>query len=339
MGDNNIQNREKPEEAYQFLLTTLRKADFIFMNLEGPFAKGWNPDGGPDIPHKNWSHSSADQVKAISAAGIDAVGVANNVTYPWQAFVRSKEVLDSVGVPFTGGGMNLESARKPVILEKAGLKVGFIQYAATIFPVNHAATLDQPGINGIKIHTAYQPPLQLDKPGQPPIVKTWVDEKELELLKENIRIMKSQVDIVVASCHWGVSDTYDPIEYQYELAHAMVDAGADVVFGHGPHRYQEVEVYHGTPIFYSLGQGVFDDKWNDRYLRYKEGLMVKLAIQNKNIKGASLLPLWREDDNFLRIYDPSSGKGEELYKYLLKVCRDKSIIEVKNKEIVVKLLN
>ncbi|WP_162417517.1 CapA family protein [Cyclobacterium roseum] len=96
LGDNNFQLRENPTDAFQYLLPTLQNATFRFLNLEGAFAGGTMDSIETDIAHKNWRHSNSGQVAALTTAEIDAVGVANNVTYPWQAFMRSKHVLDSV---------------------------------------------------------------------------------------------------------------------------------------------------------------------------------------------------------------------------------------------------
>ncbi|WKN44997.1 CapA family protein [Tunicatimonas pelagia] len=335
LGDNNFQYRKKPEDAFRHVMATLNEADFRLLNLEGPFAGGTDDSTKTDIPHKNWRHSNPDQVQALVAAEIDAVGVANNVTYPWQAMMKSKQVLDEAGIPFVGGGKNLPEAHKPIILEKNGLKVGFMQYAATVFPYNHAARENQPGIAEIKVHTAYQPPKNLDKPGQPPYVITWLDEASRALMVSDIEKLRKQADVVIVSYHWGVSDTKKPVSYQTDIAQAVIDAGADVVFGHGPHRYQKIEIYRGKPIFYSLGQAVFDDIRDNRHRRFREGLLARLVLENRQLKSVSLVPTWRDDDNFLRLYDPNYGKGRELLGYLRSVNEGGAPLKLVGKEIQV----
>ncbi|MCM5663180.1 CapA family protein [Galbibacter mesophilus] len=335
LGDNNIQHRENPSEAYKYLIPTFKETDFIFVNLEGPFAGGTSDTTKTDIPHKNWRYSNPDQVEALSAAGIDAVGVANNVTYPYQALMKSLGVLDKAGIKYAGGGKNIKEAHQPVIIEKKGLKVGFMQYAATVFPTNHAATENQPGIAQIKVHTAYQPPKNVDKPGQPPIVITWMDENSKALMVNDIKELRKKVDVVIVSYHWGVSDTYEPVSYQSDIGKAVIDAGADVVFGHGPHRYQKVELHQGKPIFHSLGQAAFDDLRSNRSSRYREGLMVHISVEDKKLKEVSLVPTWREDDNFLRLYDPNQGKGKELFEYLQSVNESGAPLIVEGQEIKV----
>jgi len=71
----------------------LKATDIRFLNLEGPFAGSSKDPLVRDIPHKTWTHSEPDKVAALTAAGIDAVGVANNVTYPWLSDRPERESL------------------------------------------------------------------------------------------------------------------------------------------------------------------------------------------------------------------------------------------------------
>ena len=119
-----------------------------------------------------------------------------------------------------------------------------------------------------------------------------------------------------------------------EIGQAVIDAGADVVFGHGPHKYQKIEVYKGKPILHSLAQFAFDDTTdNYRASRMPEGLLLRLDIENKTVKSVSMVPSWREADNQVRLYDP--GKGRELYGYLKSVNEEGALLSIKGKEIVV----
>ena len=337
MGDTNIQHRTDPSQAYAPIRATLAAADIRFVNLEGPFAGASTDPLVPDIPHKSWTHSEPDQVDTLVAGGIDAVGVANNVTYPWQALMRSLDVLDRAGVAHVGGGKDIQAAHRPLVLERRGVKVGFLSYAATVFPFNHAATRGRPGIAQIKVYTAYQPPRQLDKPGQPPNVITWLDEVSRERMVDDVRRLKARTDVVIVSYHWGVSNTTRPVSFQGEVGRAVIDAGADLVLGHGPHKYQPVEVYKGRPILYSVGQGLFDDPLRSR--KHREGLLVRAVIRDKRLVGVSLVPTWRDDEPGLdmRLYDPNEGKGRELFGYLLSVHEDGAVpLAIEGREIVVR---
>jgi len=334
MGDTNIQDREDPGAAYKYVLPTLRAADVRFTNLEGAFAGTSKDPQILDIPHKRtWKHSAPEMVEGLIAAGIDGVGVANNVTYPWQALMRSLNVLEREKIGYTGGGKNLEEAHAPLIIKRKGVRLGFLQYAATVFPYNHEADINRPGIAGIRVYTSYQPPKNLDKPGQPPIVITMIDEQSLQRMVDDISGLRKKVDIVVVSYHWGVSNTTTPVDYQRELAHNAIDAGAHIVMGHGPHKYQPVEIYNGKPIFFSLGNFVFD--WPNMR-KSPEGLLARAIIKKRTLAGVSLVPVWRDEENNPHLLDPNVGQGRELYGYLLSINGDDGArLTLKGKEIVV----
>ena len=334
MGDTNLQGRSHPPDAYRHVRSTLLAADIRFANLEVALAGHSKDPLVDDIPHKVWMHSEPDQVSALTSVRMSGVGVANNVNYPWQAVMRSLAVLDEAGVPHVGGGRNLAAAHAPLVVERKGARVGFLQYAATVFPFNHAATEERPGIAEIKVHTAYRPPPNLDKPGQPPLVLTWPDADSLTLMQEGIAALASRVDVVIVSYHWGVSNTTEPVSYQSEVGRAAIDAGADIVFGHGPHEYQKVELHRGRPIFHSLGQFVFDDVL--RRGKHREGLLARVVIRDRKVVGISLVPSWLDEDNDVRLEDPQMGKGRELYGHLLAVNDGGAELALHGREIVVR---
>ena len=335
MGDTNLQGREDPAEAYRYVRETLLAADVRFANLECALAGSSKDPLIDDIPHKRWIHSEPDQVAALESVRMSAVGVANNVNYPWQAMLRSIAVLDSAGIAHTGGGNNSEAARRPAIIRIRNTRVGFIQYAATVFPFNHAASDTRPGIAAIRVSTAYQPPPNLDKPGQPPIVITRVDDASMAAMRADIEALAGVADVVVASYHWGISNSTDVIDYQRVLGRAAIDAGADVVLGHGPHTYQEIEMHRGRPIFHSTGQFVFDDRL--RLGKHEEGLLVRLLVRDGQVAGISLVPSWRDESNLVRLHSPNSDKGRELLGYLRSVNgAGGAELEVAGDEIVIR---
>ena len=331
MGDMNIQNRQDPASGFRYLLPTLEKADIRFCNLEGLFAGTSADPALPDIPHKpNWKHSEPEMAKGLVAAGIDVVGVANNVSYPSAALLKSLSVLDKLGIAHTGGGLNHMEAIKPVILERKGTRIAFVQYACTVFPYDHAASISQPGIAEIKITTSYLPPRNLDKPGQPPIVLTQIDPESLEEMKANIRKAKEDADVVIASYHWGVSNEYEPHPYQREVARAAIDAGADIIFGHGAHKLQSIETWQEKPIFYCAGNAVFD-WWKIR--SGLDGLLVRVLVKDKKVEQVSLVPLQRDEENEPRLYSVNQGIGKKLLdKISSSVDMDRARLTVRNEE-------
>jgi poly-gamma-glutamate synthesis protein (capsule biosynthesis protein) len=83
-----------------------------------------------------------------------------------------------------------------------------------------------------------------------------------------------------------------PNTEQIAFAHVAIDAGANAVIGHHPHVVQPLEMYKGKPIFYSLGNFVFDQEWSNET---KQGLMVKLTINKTGVLKNDYLPVTIED--------------------------------------------
>lgn len=196
--------------------------------------------------------------EALVIGGFDAVGCANNQTYGPQQILAALARLDALGVKHTGAGLNRDRAREPAIVRKPGISVGFLQYTSVYWPSNHEAGLNYPGVAVIRGYTSYQPNIEYpigNRPGVPPIIHTWADKHHLEFMQDDIKTLRPKVDVLVSSHHWGLLD--EVLEYQEDIAHAAVDAGADIVIGHGPHQPLAIEVYRGRPIFYGLGNFAF----------------------------------------------------------------------------------
>jgi poly-gamma-glutamate synthesis protein (capsule biosynthesis protein) len=125
-----------------------------------------------------------------------------------------------------------------------------------------------------------------NRPGVPPLVVTWADPAYLEAFAQDIGALRPKADIVVASCHWGLGR--DPLQYMTDIAHAAIDAGADVVMGHGPHYPLPVAVYKGRPIFYGLGNLTFSTGHLGRKHAGWIGLMVDVAFERGTVAGCHL---------------------------------------------------
>ena len=253
-GDVNLRNVTDPSIPFALVNDDLRRADVVFGNLEGCLY-----DSDQDIPYKRgFYHAGSTGAPALRLGGFDAVGCANNVTYGSEAIVSTLSRLDEMEIPHTGAGIDRASARAPVVLQRDGVRFGFLQYTSVFWPIGHEASDKGPGVAAVKAHTAYQPNRRIaEMPGGPPTVITWPDPEYLDSFESDIRELRESVDVEVVSMHWGISGSNETAQYQAALGHAAIDAGADVVIGHGPHVIQAVEVYKGKPIFYSLGNFTF----------------------------------------------------------------------------------
>lgn len=260
VGDVNMMNVEDPTVPFARIGEQMRAADLVFANLECCL---YQPPGGHAVEHEGFYADPDSAGEALRIGGIATVGLANNVNYGNAAILGSIARLDRLGIAHTGAGENLAAARAPAIVSSGGLRVGFVQRSSVYWPTNHEATERGCGIAVIRGHTAYQVPAHkirpevppMNRPGVPPIIVTWADRVYLAAFAEDIAALRRRADIVVASCHWGLGE--EVLDYMSEIAHAAVDAGADIVIGHGPHYSLPVEIYRGKPIFYGLGSFSF----------------------------------------------------------------------------------
>jgi poly-gamma-glutamate synthesis protein (capsule biosynthesis protein) len=260
VGDVNLMNVEDAGVPFARVGDTLRSADLVFANLECLL---YEPPDGHTVEHEGFFADPEIAGEALQTAGIATVGLANNVNYGAAAIFGSIARLDRLGIRHAGAGADLASARAPAIVERGGLRVGFLQRSSVYWPTNHEASERGCGIAVIRGHTAYQVPAHktrpeippMNRPGVPPIVVTWADRDYLAAFAEDIAALRRDADIVVASCHWGLGE--EVLDYMREIVHAAIEAGADIVIGHGPHYSLPVEVYRGKPIFYGLGSFSF----------------------------------------------------------------------------------
>ena len=120
-----------------------------------------------------------------------------------------------------------------------------------------------------------------NRPGIPPEIVTWADPVYLQRLEEDIAALRGQAEVVVASFHWGLHK--EVLHYMTEIAHRAIDAGADLVIGHGPHYSLPVEVYKGVPIFYGLGSFSFHTGHGGRAHGDWLGMMVRVSWDRTRI--------------------------------------------------------
>ena len=203
------------------------------------------------------------------------------MNYGKAAITASIARLDQLGIPHTGAGANATAARAPVVLERDGLKVGFLQRTSVYWSTSHEAGENSAGVAVIRGNTAYQLPLHktrrevpsANRPGIPLEIITWADPHYLQRFRDDIADLRKQADIVVASCHWGL--WCDVLQYMTDI-------------GHGPHFSLPVEIYKGKPIFYGLGSFSFHTGHHDGVaVGDWVGMLARITLEDGGVTGAA----------------------------------------------------
>ncbi len=225
-----------------------RFEQFVGARIEYPFWE-WHTIGNYDCMMVNLENPitlSEDSVKRqyvfkmhprylqlLKHANISIVNCANNHMGDFGAkgIIETIEWLNSAGIASVGIGRTINEARKPYILRKHGISIGFLGY----------------GSDGV--HIASQ-----SKPGTLP--------PQLDVIISDIQKLRPLVDFIVINLHWGIEKAIVPTEQQKQLGRAIIDAGADIIVGHHSHVLQGYEQYKHGLICYSLGNFIFGGNAN-----------------------------------------------------------------------------
>jgi poly-gamma-glutamate capsule biosynthesis protein CapA/YwtB (metallophosphatase superfamily) len=217
--------------AFEGVKPYFEAAHVGFVNLEGAIS-----DAGVRNSIKEYTFRSRPALlDGLTSAGIDVVSLANNhsLDYRWKALSDCISRLDTAGIKHAGAGANSTEASAPVILDTPAGKVALI--AASEITASFAATDTRAGTNYISSSASHN-----------------------EALIARVTEVSAQADFVIVSLHWGVEYKTVANSQQIGLAHALIDAGADLILGHHPHVVQGLEIYKDRLIAYSLGDFVFD---------------------------------------------------------------------------------
>ena len=232
------------------------RADLSFFNLELPLSDRGEPFRGKAIVHRGKTLN----IDGLIEAGVSCVNLANNhiLDYGEEAMFDTMELLDRHGIGRFGAGRHFDEARKAHIVEKNGLRVGFLGYSTTL-PTGFTATADDPGVNALRARTAFENKVSLiEYPGTAPHIISWTEPADLQRLREDVTTLRQQVDVVIIYMHWGTSMSPQVHDFQREIGKAAIDAGAHALFGGHQHVMSAIEFYKGCPIVHGSANLLFD---------------------------------------------------------------------------------
>lgn len=278
---------------YRYVSNVTGDTDILVVNTENPFTTSGNAVK-PDVPLK----ASPDYIPLVNGTSGTVISAnANNHVFDYgiEGMTDSIKNLDKYGIAHIGAGENKEEATKPVTIEKNGHNVTIFNY--------------MDGENFQEYSQSVMPKATDDSPGY----SAWDDTES----PEQIRKAKNNSDIVIVYMHYGNEYSRSPNENQKKISHLAIDAGATAVVGSHAHVTQGIEMYNGKPIFYNLGNFMFDQSNPATHTAY----FVDFDVIGDNIT-ANVYPVYIS--GYLPHFMDSSD-GTSLLKSLNPECQEMEI--------------
>ena len=259
-------------ESFKYVKKHISNADIALANFETVTAG--NDKAFSGFPQFN---SPKETLGALKDTGFDILSTANNHSLDQgkEGIINTLNNIEEFGLKSAGSYKDRE--KKFLIEEKNGIKVGFLAYTY--------------GLNGLDMYLSEE---------ELSYMINLIDE---EKIKEDIEDIKKEVDLVVVSAHWGVEYQRQANDFQIDLAHKMVDWGANIVFGSHPHVLQGSEIIEKDGkdnfIIYSMGNFISNQRKDTMGNSFTEdGVMVEVDIEKDMkkdetiIKEVNFLPTW-----------------------------------------------
>ena len=258
----------------------LSGADLTLANFENPVIRDavYHPDATTFT-------GDLQLMPVLDQAGMDGVTLGNNhiLDAGTTGLDETMRHLDDAGIAHAGAGMDLAEARKPMVFDLGGTKVGVLSY------------LDVPSYGWAwATQTA---------PGTAPLLEN--------VIKEDIERLRPRVDLILVMPHWGKEYIATPEPQQVDLAHTAIDAGADLVIGGHAHWPKGIEMYEGKPIFYGVGNFLLDQSWSEET---STGIFAEITLYGDDVVQVRPVPFIMLDyaqPNFLM---PGAGGDRALRK-------------------------
>lgn len=283
-----------PARCVQAHLDTINNPDYPYEEVKDILSSAdlsvgsFNATMSDQVIHTGcvWTYQlvgSPDNADAMARAGFDLMSVATNhikdcgLMRSWcdETFFDTLGHLQRVGIQTVGAGANLSEALEPVVVTLNGIRFAFVSLGDSKLSETVFATEDHPGI--------------------------------ARLTEENMTIAlakaRQMADVVIALPHWGPEDELLPNWIQRGQARYIVDAGADLVVGNHTHVVQAYQVIDEIPIFYGLGNFVFDQGLRD----HRQGVILVITFEGTRYIGFEMIPTHVDPDGRVHLADENEA--------------------------------
>lgn len=280
---------EAPDYPWGDVLPLIKSADLRICNLECVFSDRGTP--WSLTPKAFHFRSDEKNIESLVSARIDLVSLANNhvLDYQEEALFRMLALLDRKHIAHAGAGATHKESMKPALLNVHGKKIGFL--ASTDNEEEWEAGERTPGVFYVPIDS---------------------NASQSALLFREVGRMKEEADLLIVSLHWGPNWGFAPPSEHVPFAHALIERGADIVFGHSGHIFRGIELYRGKPIVYCAGDFI-DDYMVDEVERNDESFLFMVEDMKRIMLYPTLIQQFQS-----RLASPD--RAQDILSTMKKLC-------------------
>jgi poly-gamma-glutamate synthesis protein (capsule biosynthesis protein) len=277
----------------------LREADLAVVNLECAITSSNSSSSHwHGAPKAFYFGAPPGAIETLADAGIGLVSLANNhaLDYDVQGLLQTIRALDEYGIAHAGAGDDLAGALQAAIVQRQHLGLGMAAFCD--HQGDFAAANDCPGI------------AWLDMADEAAAIAAFADALA--------PLSAAAVNWPILSLHWGPNMVWRPEPRQRRLAHAAIDMGWKIVYGHSAHVFHGVELYRGCPIIYAAGDLV-DDYYVDPAFRNDHQLLFDLRLAGGALERIVLHPLFIEN---CRTVPATTTQREWIFGQMARLCAE-----------------
>jgi poly-gamma-glutamate capsule biosynthesis protein CapA/YwtB (metallophosphatase superfamily) len=281
----------------------LLKGDVIFTNLESAVA-----EKGETTQEGRGFLTPPEAFDALQMFGFNLVSLSGNHAFDLKVkgIQNTIREADSRKIVHAGTGNTVAEAAAPGYLHTPKGTIALIASASGLIAPGGRATADRPGVNELRVEAGDRENEATDDlPGAP---GNTPNPQDAQRILQSIRDARQHADLVIVYQHNHVFSNHSfatvfteelperlaPNEWLVKWTHAEVDAGADIVVMHGAPLLHGVEIYHGRPIFYDLGNFIYNLSPTITYIEEPinfESAVAYVQFQGKKLQSVSFRPI------------------------------------------------
>ncbi len=279
------------------------KGDVIFTNLEAAVA-----EKGETTREGRGFLTPPEALDALQAFGFNLLSLSGNHAFDLKVpgVQNTLREVDKRKIVHAGTGNSVSEATAAGYLHTPKGTVALIASASGLIAPGASATADRPGVNELRVEAGGIPNEATED--LPDGVANTPNAQDSQRILQSIRDARQHADIVVVYQHnhvfsnhsfatvftEGLPERLAPNEWLVKWTHAEIDAGADIIVMHGAPLLHGVEIYHGRPIFYDLGNFIYNLVPTLTYIDEPmnwESAVATVEFQDKKLKSVSFRPL------------------------------------------------